>query len=167
MKKIFLLFISLGLVTFTGCSSDDDHVHQDNDTISEVFQIIVDFQQNADGEFSVVYPLNPSIYDSDMVLVYRRFGSFEGSTIWELIPRTIYLNDGNEVDYDFNFTAQDILLYMGATFDLNTAPEFTQNQTFRVVIIPGYDTTARVDFSDYNKVAKMFNIRESDVKIMK
>ena len=72
-----------------------------------------------------------------MVLVYRETVD-EGTVVWQPIPRTLYLGGGDEVDYDFNFTQTDVLLLMDATFDLALAPEFTQNQVFRIVLVPGW-----------------------------
>jgi hypothetical protein len=40
------------------------------------------------------------------------------------------------IDYNFDFTRTDVKIFMGANFDLNTAPSsWTQNQTFRIVIV--------------------------------
>ena len=164
MKKIFLLLSVVGLFSLTSCDYDDD---VDNDTISEVFEINGDFLPDPEtGQYSLYYPLNPELFPGDMVLVYRRNGSFNGSTIWEPIPRTLYLSNGDEVDYDFNFTRYDILLYMDATFDLAQAPQYTTNQTFRIVILPGYDNTdySSLNLNDYNAIAKKLNIYESDIQ---
>lgn len=169
MKKIFLLLSVVGLFSLTSCDYDDDI---DNDTISEVFEINGDFLPDSEtGQYSLYYPLNPELFPGDMVLVYRRNGSFDGSTIWEPIPRTLYFANGagpdTEVDYDFNFTRYDILLYMDIAFgNLADFPELTNNQTFRIVIIPGYDNTdySSLNLNDYNAVAKKLNIHESDIQ---
>jgi hypothetical protein len=44
---------------------------------------------------------------------------------------------------------------------------WSQNQVFRVVIIPGYlsnKNNKAVDFNDYNAVVKAFNIKQSQIK---
>lgn len=148
MKKILLLFAVLGSLTLSSCNDDD---RPDNDTISEVFELNnIDFAPDGSGRYTVLYPLNPNIYSSDVVLVYRLVND-DGTDAWQLIPRTVYLSGGDEIDYDFNFTQQDILFIMDANFDLAQAPDYTQNQTFRVAIVPGY-FSGTVNVNDYDAV---------------
>lgn len=168
MKKILLLFSAVGMLSLTSCNNDDDN-YGDGDTIAEVFEVAnVDF--NA-GDYSVVVPLDPEIYNSDMVLVYRLTDDPDTSLdVWELIPRTLYMDNGDEIDYDYNFTTQDVLLYMGVQGDLADYPEYTQNQVFRIVIIPGYGSNFRTSanaldqFKDYNAVIKKYGISDKNVK---
>jgi hypothetical protein len=167
MKKILLLFSAVGLFSLTACDNDDNY--GDGDTIAEVFEVAnVDFNAN---DYSVVVSLDPQIYSSDMVLVYRLTDDPDTSLdVWELIPRTLYMSNGDEIDYDYNFTTEDVLLYMGAAGDLADYPEYTQNQVFRIVIIPGYGSNFRTSanaleqFKDYNAVIKKYGIKESSIK---
>jgi hypothetical protein len=170
MKKILLLFSMVGLLSLTGCNNDDDVVVapvQENET----FQLTVPaFAYNNNlGKFTYLYDFgNNPLYAADVVLVYRRDYDTDGQVyVWQMIPRTLYFGN-DEVDYDFNFTQNDMLFLMDSNFDLTTRPDLLTNQVFRVVILPGYDNTAfKMDFSDYNTVAKTFGIKESDVKILK
>lgn len=168
MKKIFLLLSVVGLFSLSSCNNDDD-VYVDTDTIAEVFEINANFGlDSGSGFYKSYYELNPPIYTSDMILVYKLYGQFQGNDIWELIPRTINYDNGDSVTYDYNFTYQDIELYMDANLDLGLAPEYTQNQIFRVVIIPAFDSSAsaRMNFNDYETVVKQFNIDESNIKTL-
>lgn len=151
MKKILLLLSAVGTLTFASCNNDDD-VYIDNDTIGETVQlnnVNLTFDNNT-GRYQLLYPLNPAIYDSDAVLVYR-FVNDDGFTVKQLIPRTLYLGGPDEVDYDFNYTSNDVLIFADATFDLGTAPEFINNQTFQIIIVPSNFATT-VDVSDYDAV---------------
>jgi len=151
MKKILLLFAALGSLTLTSCNNDDDFVAVDNDTIAEVFELTnVDFAPDGSGRYTVFYPFEPTIVDSDVVLVYRIVND-EGFLVKQPIPRTIYLDGDDEIDYDFNFSAEDLLLIMDANFNLADAPAYTQNQSFRVAIVPGYFSST-VDVNDYDAV---------------
>lgn len=169
MKKIFLLFSAVGLLSLTGCTNDDDN-YGDGDTIAEVFEVSnVDF--TASGDYEALVPLDPAIYNSDMILVYRLTDDPDTSLdVWELIPRTLYMDNGDEIDYDYNFTTEDVLLYMGALGNLDDYPELTQNQVFRIVIIPGYGSNFRTSanamdqFKDYDAVVKKYGIKESNIK---
>lgn len=162
MKKIFLLLSIVSVFGLTACSNDDD---VDHDTISENFERTFNFtRNNATGKYSVLFPLDPVIYDSDVVLVYRVAPDDEGFITKQLIPRTLYLPGEQEVDYDFNFTSKDILFTIDATFDLATTPQYTQNQTFRIVIVPGYFSKT-VNLDNYDAVMSALE-KEKEKKVI-
>lgn len=169
MKKITLILAFIGMITLQGCSNDDD---VDRDTISEVFELKnVNFGFDPQDGYKIYRPLNPQIFASDVILIYRLSGTIDSNTpIWRSIPRTLYLPQG-ELDYDFDFTKEDFTIYAGGTYDLSTTPSYLANQTFRIVIVPGYfsDKMAakKVDYNDYNAVIKAFNIDDSKVKVLK
>lgn len=168
MRKIFVLLAMVSTAAFTGCTINDDQpdVITNNYTLkAEMFELTnVDF--DASANFRALYDLGAPIHPADMILVYRLKEVFQGNDVWELIPRTYYFDDEQELDYDYNFTRNDIELYLDFTngLDLNAIPEFTQNQIFRIVIIPGYDNTARMDFTNYDAVIKTFGISEENIK---
>ena len=168
MKRIFLLLTVVAMTAFTSCSSTDDRV--DSDTIAEVFEIRnVNF--TAAGNYGIFYDLVPAIFNSDMVLVYRLSGSTGGNDVWQQLPKTIYFEDGSELDYNFDFTINDINIFMTGSFDLAQEPGYTNNQLFRVVVIPGYlsnksASAKAVDFSDYKAVVKAYGLNDSNVKVL-
>ena len=168
MKKILLLLAMTGTLAFTGCTNDDEpDIIENNYTVkAEVFELSnVDFDPS--NQFSILYNLGTApLQPADMILVYRLRNVLEGRDIWELIPRTYYFANEQELDYDYNFTRNDIELYLSFTDGLNMAaiPEFTQNQVFRIMIIPGWDNTARLDKTDYEAVANRYGISESNIK---
>ena len=76
-------------------------------------------------------------------------------------PITFYLNDGNEVDYNFDFSQYDVQIYAGGTFDLGGS-SYVNNKTFRIVFVPAdYGKNAQVDYSDYNNVIQHYHIDDS------
>lgn len=170
MKKITLILALIGMVTLQSCSNDDD---VDRDTISEVFELRnVNFGADGNNTFSIYQALTPQIYASDVILIYRLAGTIDSSTpIWQQIPRTLYLPQG-ELDYDFDFSKEDFTIYAGGTYDLTQTPSYLSNQTFRIVIVPGYFSEGKmaakknIDYSDYNAVIKAFNINDSKVKVL-
>jgi len=171
MKKIFLLLAMTGTLAFTGCTDDDvpPQVIENNNTfVSEAFQInnVNLALEPSTGRFEILTKLQPRLYPSDVILVYRMVND-NGTSVWQQIPRTLYLSGEDEVDYDFNFNRDDLLIFADATFDLATAPEFLNNQTFRVVIIPADDASMnRINYDDYNAVAERLEIKESDVRMI-
>jgi len=86
--------------------------------------------------------------------------------IWQQIPRTLYLGNGQELDYDFDFTKFDFTIYAGGNFDISTVPAYLNNQTFRVVVIPGGFGKRVVDYSDCNAVMQAYGLTESQVKTL-
>ena len=168
MKKIipFLMLAFVSVFTVS-CDNDDDVVqYVDNDTVAGVIEITRSFQYNsATDQHYINQSIN--ILPSDMVLVYRLKDLSGSNNVWEQIPKTIYLNNGNELDYDFDFTKNDVQIYIGGTYDVTTTPAYYNNQKFRIVLVPANfvnkGALAPVDYSDYNAVIKYFKINDSKV----
>ena len=148
MRKIFLLLSVVGTLAFTSCNNDDDRI--DNDTISEVFEVTnVNFVDT--GDYTVTIPLDPTIYSSDVVLVYRLSGTDPlGDDIWEQVPTRYYLDEGT-LDYFTDFSVNSVAIYLDADFDPILRQDFSLNQVFRIVIVPGYFSDT-VNVNDYDAV---------------
>ena len=158
MKKLTLILAFIGMITLQSCSSNDD-----TDTIGEVFEYTsVNFLPN---DYSVVLTYPHSIFNSDMVLIYRLSGSFQGEDVWKQLPETYYFDDGAlDLRYDFDFTRFDAEVHLEG-FDLvNVNNNFKLNQILRVVVVPAdFGKTGKVDLKDYKAVVKAFNIDESKI----
>ncbi|WP_293894264.1 hypothetical protein [Flavobacterium sp.] len=159
MKKISLILAFIGMIMLQSCSHDNT----DNDTISEVFEYTnVNFLPS---DYSVVLTYPHSISSSNMVLVYRLSGSFQGEDIWKLLPETYYFDDGTlDLRYDYDFTRFDSELHLEG-FDLaGVSDAYKANQIFRVVVIPGYlNKSNTVNFEDYKAVVRAYNIVENKI----
>ncbi|MCF8321017.1 MAG: hypothetical protein K9I35_07410 [Flavobacterium sp.] len=162
MKRIILLLAISASFLFQGCTTKEEI---SADLLAEVFEVRTSF--TSANNYSKLITLNPPIYSSDMVLVYRSFDVINNQNVWRQLPQTVYLAQG-ELDYNFDFTRNDINLFLDSDFDLATlGTAWSQNQLFRVVIIPGYFSNKynkAVDFNDYNAVVKAFNIKENQIK---
>lgn len=145
MKKIFLLLSIVSVFGLTGCS-DDDYVEQR----SEIFEVDnVNFLSS--GNFQALIPLNPIIKYNDVILVYRLAGANDlGSDIWEPIPTTYNLDEG-QLDYNFDFSQNEVVIYLDTTFDPMLRQDFSLNQIFRIVIVPGY-VAQNLDSKNYDVV---------------
>ena len=174
MKKLFLL---LGIVTAGILSSCEGPAGPQGSTgysaESEVFELRnVDFAYDSTHGYNIYRQLNPQILASDVMLIYRMSDVINPTTpVWQSIPRTLFLGTNMELDYDFDFSKQDFTIYAGGTYDLATTPTYIHNQTFRIVIIPGYfsnksSAPANVDLSDYNAVIRAYHIDDSNVKVL-
>ena len=164
MKKIILLFTIVGLFGFQSCSGPEGPQGPTGYNVeAEVFEVYADFTTT--NNFSTLNNLNPPILSSDMILVYRLFEADNGADVWRLMPQTVYLTEG-ELIYNYDFTKNDINIFLDADFDLRTLTvAYSRNQLFRIVIIPGYfSSRSTIDFKDYNEVIKFFNINDTHVK---
>ena len=159
MKKyfIYLLLAIFGLVVVS-CTNRDETVVA-TDTYPKMADITANF--NPGNSYSVSQGL--SINSTDVVLVYRQSGVDNGNPIWQQIPRTLFLTEG-ELDYDFDFTKNDVLIEAGGTIDFSLqnaafVANYLSNQRFRIVLVPASKgKNAQVDFSDYQSVIKFYNI---------
>jgi len=163
MKKIILLFSAVAMVVLQGCEGPMGPPGPPGSGLeAEVFEVTRSFGPN--NNYSSLITLNPPILDSDVVLVYLLWDVDNGTPIWRLMPQTVQLNEG-DLQYNFDFTPFDVNLFLSsADFPLTIlGPQWTQNQTFRIVLVPGYFGSARVDFNDYNAVMNMLDLKEEDV----
>lgn len=165
MKKFFpfLMIAFIGLFVMS-CDNRNDVISnpQDNDTYSVVIDIKNANFQLVNNNYVLKRTFQNQLFDSDVVLIYRQGGTDAGNPVWQLIPRTLYLPQNQELDYDFDFTKKDVNIYADGTYDLATTPQYINNQTFRVVIVPASFKNANIDFNDYNSVIKHFNINDSN-----
>ena len=164
MKKIILLFTVVVVFGFQSCSGPEGPQGRTGYNVeAEVFEVFTNF--TAANNFSTLVNLNPPILSSDMILVYRSFDIYNGENVWRLIPQTIYLSQGN-LYYNYDFTKNDIKIFLDVDFDLRAIPvEYSQNQLFRIVIIPGYFSGRNsIDYNNYHEVIKFYNIDDTHVK---
>ncbi|MGK0386120.1 MAG: hypothetical protein ACI849_000727 [Patiriisocius sp.] len=146
MKNLFL-FLSLSSFLFiSSCSNDDDD--QEISEIGQVFETTLDFTFDNDYSQLVNIPSYVDVYESDVILVYWLEDVIPGNNgesfdLWSPLPQTIYL-DGGSFQYTFNHTFIDVLLFLQGDINLNTlGSDFTNNQTFRIAVVPA-------EFADTN-----------------
>ncbi|MFC4740950.1 hypothetical protein ACFO3U_13185 [Flavobacterium ponti] len=166
MKKNTLVLAFIGMITLNSCTVNEvvERDIVDYDTISEVFEVTTSFGPNND--FSRLVTFNPPIYNSDMVLVYRLSGYSNGTDYWKLLPETFYFDDGTlDYRFDYNFSRYDVELYMEGFELFNLSSQVTDNQTFRIVVVPAaFTNRSVVDYSDYNATIKMLGYEKSTIK---
>ena len=128
-----------------------------------VFEIEADLNAGNNFEYFVEIPSEIEVLQSDIVMVYRLMGVFEGSDIWEPLPQSIFI--GKDVLlYGFDYTLFDVRLFLDGTFDLN---ELDQNDTdgliYRIAVIPA-DFASEIDVTKLSKVMEVLQVK--DVKRM-
>jgi hypothetical protein len=167
MKKIitFLLVITaIGFQSCTGPAGPPGAPGLNGVNVeAEVFEVTRSF--GPQGNFESLIPLNPPIFASDVVLVYILWDVDNGTPIWRLMPQTVQLDEGDLI-YNYDFTRFDVNLFLSsADFPLTIlGPQWTNNQTFRIVLVPGYFASARVNYQDYENTMSILGLTEADVK---
>ncbi len=173
MKKYFsLLLVAIFGFMVVSCIDRTNEPIKDNDTYSVAYDLKgINFTKSSSSNNLYIYSntfKNP-LYNSDVVLIYRQTDTTNGSPVWQLLPKTYYMNQG-ALDYTFDFSKYDIQIYANSDFDMFIQDATFKNtylngQNFRVVIVPASQgKNAGVDYSDYNSVVKFFNIDESKIK---
>ena len=168
MKKIITLLAVVGMFSLQSCTETDNTPIVDNDTISEVFELKnINFGYTSTEGYTIYQTLTPSIYASDVILIYRLSGFINSATpIWKLIPRTLFLDQGNELDYDYDFSIEDFTIYAKGNYDISTTPQYLENQTFRIVIVPGA-FSANLKTNNYEDVMAKLNLNESQIQTVR
>lgn len=170
MKKIILLFTAvLGMATLQSCE-----VNEVSDGVTQTFEAeVFEFTDNfgSDPNFSLTFNFSRPILDSDHVLIYRLYGTDAGADVWRLIPQTVYFNNGDEFDYNYDFTKHDFRVFLEGNFDLNTLSsqhraDYINNQTFRVVVVPGR-FNSKMNFNDYNATIKNLGLENAKITQLK
>ena len=78
-----------------------------------------------------------------------------------LLPQTTYLDDGILV-YNYDFSQDDVRVFLDGTTNFNTLDSsFTQNQLFRVVVVPA-DNVDGLDTSNLDAVLQANHITTFD-----
>jgi hypothetical protein len=174
MKKLISVLAIAALVSLQSCTVAETKVveaapYTDNDTYPEAFEIKnVNLAKVANNEYNLKstfkFEIGGDLYDDETVLVYRMTGLINTNTpIWQLIPRTIYLSNGDILDYYYDFSKVDFIITARGSYNLLNTPTYIDNQTFRIVIIPS-KLSKKVDTNNMEAVMNAANLKEKDVK---
>ena len=128
--------------------------------VDNIFQTALAFQDYTNFE----------VLPEDAVLVYRFDGVIEfedgnESNAWGQLPQNFFLNEGT-LQYVVSHTDKDVEILIDGNFDLSgISTDFTDDQVFRVVIVPGIAASqASFDEANISDVMKTFGLVEKDVK---
>ncbi|MCP4884870.1 MAG: collagen-like protein [Flavobacteriales bacterium] len=171
MKKLYTLFLfSLILVSCEGTvgppgppGPQGPSGQDGTGLLGLVFEVEADLNAGNNFEYFVEIPSEIEVFESDVIMVYRLMGVFEGNDIWEPLPQTIF-RDSGVLLYGFDYTLFDVRLFLDGTADVTRlSPEDTDNQIFRIAVIPA-DFAKDIDVKKMSKVMEALQIE--DVKRM-
>ncbi|HUH48098.1 MAG TPA: hypothetical protein VLZ54_13145 [Arenibacter sp.] len=112
------------------------------------------------------------VITADAVLVYRYDGTIDyqdnfSADAWSLIPQNFFLPQGT-IQYTNAHTSRDVEIFIDGNFNLaNLDTGFTNNQLFRIVILPSKFSKAKLDNANINNVMSALGISEKDVQRFK
>lgn len=137
MKHVFLTLVSLNLL-FSSCQGPEGPPGVPGvNILGKVIEVSIDLDQSNGYQQVVTLPLDVEVFESDAILVYRHEGIFDTADIWTPLPTTYFDAGGGTFLYTFNHTYFDVKFFLDGNFNLNTlGSEWTQNQLFRIAIVP-------------------------------
>ncbi|MDF2157604.1 hypothetical protein [Algoriphagus sp. CAU 1675] len=167
MRKLSLLFGLTGLLIFQACEGPQgpqgppglDGLDGVN-IVAEVFEVEVDF--TAQNDYSELREFDPQLIESDVVLAFIEWDRDGNTPIWRALPQTVFFDEG-VLMYNYDFTRFDFKLFLDGPLDYSLlGPEWTDNQLFRVIVVPGDYAGARIDWTNYDAVTKMLGLTDKD-----
>ena len=137
MRHIFLFLFGLSFL-FLSCEGPEGPPGAPGvNILGKVIEVSVDLDQGNGYQQIVTLPLDIEVFESDAILVYRHEGIFDTADIWTPLPTTYFDAGGGTFLYTFNHTYFDVKFFRDGNFNLNTlGSEWTQNQLFRIAIVP-------------------------------
>lgn len=165
MKKVYILFIVISSVFIVSCEGPQGPPgipgRDGGLIVSQAFEIELDF--NNANNFEYIEPYGFQVFPTDVTLVYILWEVINGQEIWRLLPQQVEFVNGT-LTYNYDFTQEDVRFFLDGTVDFNTLdPSWTQNQVFRVVVVPA-DNVGKQNYSDINAVMEAFNIKNIDMR---
>lgn len=163
MKNIILYFALFTGLLLTSCTGDQGPPGPPGDPginiLGQVFEVTVDFTPGNNYSRLIQFPSNIEVYESDVVMVYLLEDVVQGNggsiDVWSQLPQTFFLDQGTLV-YNFDHTFLDVRLFLDGNFNLDTlGSAFTDDQTFRIAILPAEFATDRMQMSDLLRILKI------------
>ncbi len=159
MKRILSFFTVFALL-FMACEGPEgppgfDGLNGTN-IVGQSFERTIDFTSSNNYQQTIEIPLDIELFETDMVLVYHLKGQVDGYDVWKSLPETIYLDSGEEFQYNFehNFDYVTIFIESHPAFDFNLLfDDESINQTFRIVVLPvDFVNSSNIDVNNYSDV---------------
>lgn len=151
MRKSGIIMSLLLVLSLVACKGDRGPQGPAGiNILGQVFEKTVNF--NSGNNFSVFidFPSNVEVFEADAVLVYLLEEVVDGDVdVWTPLPQTYFINGQGTMIYSFNHSFVDLKLFLDADFPLgNLTSTFTQNQTFRIAVVPSEFANDNVSMED-------------------
>ncbi len=165
MKKIYL-FLLAAAATISSCEGPAGPPGPAGFSSEAIVYETAPIDFNAPS-FGMFFTFPTAALASDHVLAYRLVGSDNGADVWKLLPEQFFFTDGTfDFAYNYDFTRFDVNFFLDGQELQTLSPDFTQNQIFRVVIVPGTFAN-RTDFTDYDATVRALGLESKPVVKLK
>ncbi|MDG1063910.1 MAG: hypothetical protein P8O93_05640 [Flavobacteriaceae bacterium] len=153
----YLLTLILSITLFASCEGPEGPAGRPGiNILGQVFEVNINLNTANNFEQVVTIPSDIEVYESDALIVYRYEGSFNGADIWTPLPATYFDSFGGTFLYTFNHTYYDLKFFLDGNFNLSVlTPNWTQNQVFRVVLVPAEFANADLSFEELQNVLEL------------
>ena len=154
MKKLLLI---AGAVIVGACGGESGPAGPQGPPgpVGQAYEVQASFDESNDYSVISTIPANIEVLPSDIVMVYLLWEVDQntGNDVWQPLPVSVFFNDG-ELQYAFDHTLTDVKLFLTGDTDLSTVgDQYTQDQIFRVAILPvDYVQSNKVNINDMNEV---------------
>ena len=170
MKKLSLILSVLFIVSCQGDPGPVGPVGPEGPAgpVGQAFEVEANFDGSNEYTQFFEIPSNIEVLESDIVAVYLLWEVDEntGNDVWQPLPVSVFFDDG-ELQYAFDHTVTDVKLFLTGDTNLGTVGDsYTQNQIFRVAVLPvDYVQAKNINMSNMGQV--MSAIDQSKVKRIK
>ncbi len=172
MKKLIVLLFSIALMSCEGDTGPPGPPGLDGvNILGKVFDVTVDFTPNNGFANLLAFPNDIEVFESDVVMVYlleEQVSDPSGPIdVWTPLPQSFFVDGGAQVVYNFNHTFLDVNLFLDGNVDLNNlGPGFTNNQTFRIAILPAdFAENFDVNLENYNEVMQALKSQNANIEV--
>lgn len=163
-----LAFIILSVFT-TACDGPEGPPGLDGNTLlGQTMEFQASFSANNNYSHLFVFPNQVRVYESDAVLVYLLeetiVSNGTNTDVWTPLPQSFFTDQGL-LQYTFNHTFSDVNLLLQGNFNLNNAAAiFTQNQIFRVVVMPAeFALDPNLNTMNYQEVSQYIGTNDTNL----
>jgi len=170
MKKFIIILLSVVLLSCEGPRGPQGPPGFDG-LIGSVFDVEVNFTPGNGYSNLITFPNNIEVFESDVVMVYLLEEQISDPTgpidVWTPLPQAFFVNGGLQVVYNFNYTFLDVNLFLDGNVNLdNLGPAFTQNQVFRIAVIPAeFLDTFDVDILNYEDLMSTMQAQNPNFEV--
>lgn len=163
MSKLFTGLLLITFIFVQACEGPAGPPGEDGvNIVGEALEVEVDF--TAENDYQVIFDLDPPIFDSDVVIAFIEWEMVNGSSMWRQLPQVVYHEEGL-LQYNFDFTVEDFSLFLNPTFDPGLLePQWTDNQYFRIVIVPADFVSDITEGTGYEEIIELLGISDEEFK---
>lgn len=139
MRKTGIIMSLLLVLSLMACKGDRGPQGPAGiNILGQVFETTINFGPGNNFSAFIDFPSNVEVYESDAVLVYLLEEVVDGDIdVWTPLPQTYFINGQGTMIYSFNHSFLDLKIFLDGDFPLgNLSSAFTQNQTFRIAVVP-------------------------------